>query len=331
MNSVHQTIKFTCDYSQEKAIFLDVITYKSGKKLKTTLYTKPTNNHGYLAYDSCHPPHNKENIPYSQFMRIRRICSDWTEFAKNAIKLCIYFSLRGYPSEVVLNSLKRVNMMDRNQVNMTESICDDDKLILIVDYNPRNPKLLNIVQKYWPLLDRSSSTRELLKYKIMTAYRKPKSLSDMLCSTNLPNTTKKSGEKNFSICKNPGKCKICPKTIKKGTITSHSTGRKYKCVKKFSCRSENLVYCIECKNCGKQYVGQTKNQLRYRMYNHMSNVNTRSDTPVGRHFINHNSMTIYVLQLMRTDKDDIRSRISWENTWISRLNTLTPKGMNILD
>ena len=254
--------------------------------------------------------------------------AEW--YTENSL-LSIFLSLRGYPHDLVMDALKSVNKMEIKPMTESENKKVKEKLILILDHNPRNPDVLGILNKYWPILDRSSSTRKLLDYDIMIAYRKPKSLMDHLCSTDLKETTKQ-GEKNFSICRKPGSCTVCPKLNKTGSIISNSTKRKYKCVKKFSCKSENVIYCIECKTCGHQYVGQTKNQLKFRIHNHLSNIRTKSDTPIGRHFNTHPvCMNIYVLQLMRTHRDDLTSWLSWENTWIARLNTLTPKGMNIMD
>ena len=81
LNRFHTSIKFTVDASQTSANFLDVTVNKDNKvKLSTTLYTKPTDAHMYLHYNSFHPSHQKKSIPYSQAVRIRRICSTDEQF-----------------------------------------------------------------------------------------------------------------------------------------------------------------------------------------------------------------------------------------------------------
>ena len=78
-NSFHDSIKFTIEYSKAEVAFLDVITYRHSYRINSTLYTKPMDTHSYLDYNSSHPQSNKSSIPHSQFLRIRRNCTEWIE------------------------------------------------------------------------------------------------------------------------------------------------------------------------------------------------------------------------------------------------------------
>lgn len=72
LNSYHKTIKFTFETSDTEIHFLDTIIKKDNQgNLITSLYTKPTDAHLYLHYNSCHPQSQKRSIPYSQAIRIR--------------------------------------------------------------------------------------------------------------------------------------------------------------------------------------------------------------------------------------------------------------------
>ena len=73
LNSVHSTIKFTSDISPTEIAFLDLITYIKGYKLYTRLHTKNTDRYMYLNFNSEHPMSLKGSIPYSQFLRLKRI------------------------------------------------------------------------------------------------------------------------------------------------------------------------------------------------------------------------------------------------------------------
>ena len=77
LNNKHDTIKFTEETSDVSINFLDItIALNPQGKLTTTLYCKPTDSHNYLLYSSEHPRHILREIPYSQFLRVRRICSN---------------------------------------------------------------------------------------------------------------------------------------------------------------------------------------------------------------------------------------------------------------
>ena len=91
-NTFHNSIKFTMEYSRKSVTFLDVSTYRNKDRINSTLYVKPTDTHSYLDYGSCHPQSTKSSIPFSQFLRIRRNCTEWTEFLRHSIKLFYHFS-----------------------------------------------------------------------------------------------------------------------------------------------------------------------------------------------------------------------------------------------
>ena len=76
LNTVHSTIKFTSDISPQEISFLDLIIYIKGSKLYTRLYTKTTDWHVYLNFYSEHHMNLKSSIPYSQFLRLKRIYTE---------------------------------------------------------------------------------------------------------------------------------------------------------------------------------------------------------------------------------------------------------------
>ena len=68
------------------------------------MHYKPTDSHSYLQHSSSHPAHVKNFIPYSQFLRLRRLCSDDTDFSEIAEEMCQFFKTSGYPDYVFHNS-----------------------------------------------------------------------------------------------------------------------------------------------------------------------------------------------------------------------------------
>ena len=87
-------------------------------KGRTSVHYKPTDSHSYLLHSSSHPSHVKNSIPYSQFLRLRRLCSDgvishksvilsfWLEIAGIVHSHCIFLC-----TEKVNNSLNCFQLM----------------------------------------------------------------------------------------------------------------------------------------------------------------------------------------------------------------------------
>ena len=80
---MHPTIKFTADWSKTSINFLDVTVTNAEAIIETDLYGKPTDSHQYILSSSFHPFYCKISIPYSQTLRLNRICSSNKLFDKN--------------------------------------------------------------------------------------------------------------------------------------------------------------------------------------------------------------------------------------------------------
>lgn len=76
LNNLNNHLKFTIDCSEQKLPFLDVMIIKREDIIITDIYYKPTDTKQYLVYDSCHPKHIKNNIPYNLARRLCTIISD---------------------------------------------------------------------------------------------------------------------------------------------------------------------------------------------------------------------------------------------------------------
>jgi hypothetical protein len=75
---------------------LEISMDKLTKKLKFSLYIKPTNNFSYLLATSNHPKLIFNNIPVSLFIRIRRICTNFHDYLFFASLLVMQLVKRGY-------------------------------------------------------------------------------------------------------------------------------------------------------------------------------------------------------------------------------------------
>lgn len=77
LNNAAPSINFTHEISKSQVSFLDTTIIKNENgDVETDVYQKPTDTHPYLQWTSADPPHLKRSIPYSQALRLRRICFD---------------------------------------------------------------------------------------------------------------------------------------------------------------------------------------------------------------------------------------------------------------
>ena len=84
-NSHIQSLKLNCHSSISICAFL-----ATASALPST--TKPLIHTAiYLHYDSSHPRHCKESLPYSQLLRLRHICSDQADFLNKAQEMASFF------------------------------------------------------------------------------------------------------------------------------------------------------------------------------------------------------------------------------------------------
>ena len=96
LNEQHPSIKFTYKISNKAVEFLDTTVYfNKSNQLQTKLYRKPTERQNYLHRTSHNP--EKPNIPLSQALRIRRICSKEAEFDSSG-----YALKASFPKEATL-------------------------------------------------------------------------------------------------------------------------------------------------------------------------------------------------------------------------------------
>ncbi len=109
-------------------------------------------------------------------------------------------------------------------------------------------------------------------------------------------------------------------------------------MKNVSCRSSNLIYCITCRVCHKQYVGQTSNRLRDRFQGHFGDI-TRDDPDksISVHYNSKNhtgikNMNITILEFIKKLPKNLQAisiRLKREKHWTHLLHTLSPIGLNI--
>lgn len=135
----------------------------------------------------------------------------------------------------------------------------------------------------------------------------------------------------ITSCGGPG-CKTCPILFSSEIITSHSNGSSHQIRTPSTCKSSNVIYVIQCRKCGLQYVGETGQSLNQRMNSHRSDIKkVAEDKPISQHYNlpNHSANDLSVTVVEKIFKDDTWLRRLRETFWIKHLDTLRPGGLNL--
>ena len=283
INNFHPTIKFTSEHSTKSVAFLDTTVILEGNVIHTDLHTKPTDTHQYLSPNSCHPRHCTLSIPYSQGLRLRRICSRDSDFKHRAQDLKEHLLSRGYKESMIDLQIQIAAIVPRQVALQCHARSTLGRTPLVITYHPSLNNLPAVLTKHFPILHTSKKLNNALPNPPMVAFRRPRNLKDLLVHARI-STPSPSLPAGNSPCKGKN-CKCCAEIVTCNKFSSTTTSRTYNIRSEMTCKSSNLVYLITCKRCNLQYVGETKQPLHFRMNGHRSDIRTKkNDKPVAAHF-----------------------------------------------
>ena len=257
LNNFHPSIKFTCEYSREKVNYLDVQVIVREGKLITDLYVKQTDSHQYLDPSSCHPYHCTKSIPYSQALRLNRICSENVSFDLRCNELEEWLIKRNYNPTVVRKQILKARALSRDSLlDKVKEVKNYDRLVLTLTYHPSIKSFQNVLNEAHILLTPNKEHRKVFGDKPpMIGWRKPKSLKDHLVSAKIK-CEPSSGNKSAPCCRS--RYQICPFIEETKTFQNKDKSETFDIRKGIlNCSTDLVVYLIECKSCSKQYVGST--------------------------------------------------------------------------
>ena len=134
VSNFHPALQFTHASSETELPFLDINLRISGDRIRTSIHYKATDTHSHLHYDSSHPRHCKESLPYSQLPGLRRICSDQADSLDKAQEMASFFERRGYSAQTPKHDLEKMKHLSQSDAlpnsNPTEEKMNRIPLIL---------------------------------------------------------------------------------------------------------------------------------------------------------------------------------------------------------
>ena len=200
LNSCHATIKFTAEVSTSRVDFLDTtVKYEDGR-LWTDLYTKPTDSHSYLRYESCHPKHTMFSLPFSQFLRVRRNCTKLEDFEKHGMTLVNHFTKRGYPLVDLFKAYIKVRDLDRQTLIFPapkeNKEPNEQPLVATSTWHPTDHIFPNTVKTNWRSMG-DPATKNLFEKPPKMGFRRQKNLADHLVRAKCEPTKERRGFPTF--------------------------------------------------------------------------------------------------------------------------------------
>ena len=170
INGIHETIKFTAEYSTTEVALLDTLVYKLNGNA-TKVYHKKMDDKMYLHYSSAHPKSQKGAIQYSLFIRCKRICTENKYFLMEVQEITHKLAHRGYPHELIVKSFLKANQQSRDDLLTMKdgNLTPDKKIRLITTHNTHNPPMKDILQRYKDYFTQNRKGNEF--WDIQTVYR----------------------------------------------------------------------------------------------------------------------------------------------------------------
>ena len=241
--------------------------------LKTNLFVKPTNKQLYLDYNSDHPLHCKNSIPYSQALRVIERCSKPEDREAQLENLKTKLEDRNYPTNLIEDKFQKAKQKDRKSLIQARGNKknNSDKVRLMFTHSQTNPPVHMWIRQCKDLLAKNDKAKKIGD-RIQIGSKQPRNLQRLVGGH-------KSGSGGSSEippdsgCWKCNKCKVsCPILQEGKKFRSKNTGKTYKIKQKLSCLSDWAIYLVTCKKCQGQYVGKSKTIFKTRHSNHKQEI-----------------------------------------------------------
>ena len=197
--------------------------------------------------------------------------------------------------------------------------------------------------RIWHFLQSKERLAHIFRERPVIAYRRSKSLRDILASTKLTGRIPEGNTITMGSCGPCNKPKCSRYVLINKTSTFASTwrdGKVFDILHTANCQSTFVIYIIECRISRLQYVGKSETAFNLRLNNHRNHIKRGVNScELSEHFL-HNSRshdfgkgaTITINEQIKQSnmtierkKEILRAR---EIFWQSRLNKLQPNGLN---
>lgn len=336
INNTHPNLRFTMEFSPYRIHFLDLEITLNNSKLETSIFRKETDRNTILHASSFHPDHITNNIPYGQFIRLKRICSNQDDFEVKANDMAQRFRERGYNQMVIDQAMERVSCKTRSELLNPAPKMSENVVTFVSEYSTSSKQVKRIINRHWKLLKCDPSLNHLPE-RPRFCFKRGKNIRDLVVSSMYQEAPRTNWLTNPVFgnyrC---GRCAHCSNTHNTKVFTHPHTGEKHNIKEFINCLSTHVVYMLKCP-CGLIYIGQTKRNLKLRIAEHKAAIrNNNMEYAIARHYKERNHGSASTLKFLGIERvmpsprggDIIKQLLKREAYWIHKLNTVEPHGLN---
>ena len=316
LNSIHPSIQFTMEVSENSLPFLDVLINKEGNKIWMNLFSKPTDSKRYVPYNLNHPKHCIKNIPFCLARRICAIVEKSNVRSAKLLELKKILVTQKCPEKIIQKGIEKALNIPLQELRSTKPKNNDHVLPFISTYNPNNRNLFPTIKRTFDSLKTMATTKEIFKnYRLIDSKRQAPSLEKLLCNSHF------SSQENKHKASNCGKHCFCCDYIREGESYKFLNFEKEFLLKyTFTCESTNLIYVVICDGCKEEYIGQTGGQLkdRLRIYRQHIRQPEYQQIKVEGHLRNCGKGYFKIFPFFKVKEKNKLLRESYENHFIQR-------------
>ena len=179
---------------------------------------------------------------FHTFIRLRRLCSDDSDFSEKSEGMCQFFDKRGYPVSVV--------QAGRQSALQTAEKENTDRIPFILTFHPHNHAVKSIILKNFKLLQNDSETGTIFSQPPLISFKRDKNIGNFLVRSSFQTNDRSATFKCARL-----RCKTCPFIHNVEKMSGPK--RSIKITDQFTCNSANVIYFITCSYCHKLYIGET--------------------------------------------------------------------------
>ena len=186
VSNFHPALKFKVEITEISIPFLDITLSINGNQISTSVHYRETDAHRYLLYSSSHPVKCKNSVPFSQLLRLKRLCSNKPDFADKAKEICKFFVDSGYPKSIIDDALERISRTSRQQALQAKPIkTSEDRIPLTLTYHPLSLPIKRIIYLNFDILQTNKDTKAIFIKPPLMVLSRDSNLQEILVHSKL--------------------------------------------------------------------------------------------------------------------------------------------------